>query len=132
MSLAINYMTKGIAYSMPIFKYLMTEIEYVIIARPPGGGGAGGAGRYDVYGDSYDALQKDIKKIGAENIEAIKVYVKWRGKKKKKRIYVELIEKKIVADLMESYGNKAEHIRVQMVQDPKIVKRSISAQPIND
>lgn len=85
----ISLLTKG--FILPVF-------EYVIITRRRRHGGMG-----------LGPLQDDIKKIGIDEIDVIKVYVDWykhKKTKKDKKIYAEIVEKKISAELMKEFNEE--------------------------
>ena len=86
----ISLLTRG--YILPIF-------EYIIITRSKIRTGGSGLGH----------LQTDIEKIGVDEIDVIKVYVDWfkhKNKKKDKKIYAEIVEKKIEAELLKKFDKK--------------------------
>jgi len=79
----ISALTKG---------FILPQFKYKIRLRRGG----------SLYGDNYDQLKNDLQKQNIENIDYIKVYVDWNNNNNKydKKIYVELIKKKIEVKLL--------------------------------
>lgn len=94
----INLLTNGfLDTSLLVRGFVIPYFQYEIIGKRHRRGGGGTMGT--LYGD--------IDKFGVEEIDVIRVHVKWNKQvNRDKRIYAELIEKKIEAELIERYSKK--------------------------
>ena len=102
--LNISAMTKG--FILPFFKYE--------IIRKRGGGDTEGSKLASGYRE--ENLIRDLRSLEEDDIEVIKVYVNWdkNAQKYDKKIYVELIKKKIEVKLVEQNLSKI-RIDVELV-----------------
>ena len=105
-----NVLTRGNMNISAITKgFIFPSLSYII--RKKGGGG-------DQKGDSYEEFQKDLERLRKEQeeIDAITVYVNWNKEVDKygKKVYVELIENKIRAELLPNDPDKKIIINVEL------------------
>ena len=94
----INLLTNGfLDTSILVRGFVIPVFRYEIIGKRHRRGGFGGVG--DLYGD--------INKFGIDEVDTIKVYVKWDKKvNRNKQIYAEIVEKKLEVQLIEKYNKK--------------------------
>lgn len=93
---AKNLITKGWLNISALTKgFILPYFRYVIRRR--------GGGTYDGYGE--ENFYRDLRKNKPKDIDVIEVYVDWNKKKTKhdKKIYVELIKKKIEVKLLKEH-----------------------------
>ncbi len=107
---AKNIITRGNMNISAITKgFILPNFTFRI--RRKGGGSS-------VEGEGYGQLQKELEKqLRKADIEAIEVYIQWnKGVEHNKKIYAELIEKKISAKLLGDTGNEYK-IEVNLIKD---------------
>lgn len=95
---AKNLLTKGWMNISALTKgFILPYFRYVIRRR--------GGGAYDGY--SEEKFYEDLRKNKPEDIDVIEIYVDWKKSKSKhgKKIFVELIKKKIEATLIKEHKN---------------------------
>ena len=101
--IATNIVTKGLIYSFPLTEGILTNLQYEIITV---------TGRKH-GGISWVDLQRDIHKY--DDITAIKVYIDWfRKTDREKYVSVQLLQKKIYAELLQSNNNSI-NIQVEIL-----------------
>lgn len=87
--IAKNLITKGIITSFPMMKGIIFNYVIHVIPPKPTTRKHGGTGY-------YEDLERDIQKIGVENIDYIQVFVDWnKYKNYDKKIFGNLIKKNI-------------------------------------
>ncbi len=97
--LAKDLVTKGyLDISLIVKGFLLPYAYEIIIKKKPRRGGSVGTGMLQ-----RGELERELKELekDKQEVDHIKVYVKWDKKvNRKKRVYVELIEKKVRAELI--------------------------------
>jgi len=110
--IATNIITRGFLNCSILYKgFILPKFEYVITKRK-GGGSA-------YKGEGLSQLQKDIEKSikRQEEIDSIVVYVDWDKNvvRYDKKIYVELIKKKIRTELSPFNKDKKVIVKVELI-----------------
>jgi len=101
-----NIITKGFVNSFPLTNGILTNLKYEIITTTKKHGGIG-----------YGKLLDDVRTIGVDDITAIKVYVNWmKNIQDYPTISVELIEKRIYAELIEEHGSSINKIKIEVIK----------------